>query len=86
MLHAHDKSADYYCACSVLAARRLTSDLLIEGPMIMEASSGGEALLDKLDTLLVDCVPKAVENAHGIDYTAGLDELKKVSLSHACSY
>ena len=47
----------------------------------MASSSGAEALLDKLDALLVDCVPKEVENAHGVDYTAGLDELKRVCLS-----
>ncbi len=38
------------------------------------------ALLDKLDELLVGCIPKEVEHAHGVDYTVGLDELKKVKL------
>ena len=46
----------------------------------MDSSLGAEALLGKLDALLVDCVPKEVENSHGVDYTAGLDELKKVRL------
>lgn len=36
------------------------------------------ALLNKLDERLVGCVPKEAENAHGVDYTIGLDELKKV--------
>ena len=39
-----------------------------------------QALLDKLDERLVGCIPKEVENAHGVDYTVGLDELKKVSV------
>ena len=38
------------------------------------------ALLDELDERLVRCIPKEVENAHGVDYTVGLDELIKVSV------
>ena len=37
-----------------------------------------QALLNKLDECLVGCIPKEVQNAHGVDYTVGLDELKKV--------
>ena len=45
-----------------------------------ELSQSSQALLDKLDELLVDCIPKEIENAHGVDYIAGLNELKKVSI------
>ena len=37
-----------------------------------------QALLDKLNESLVGCIPKEVENVYGVDYTVGLDELKKV--------
>ena len=37
-----------------------------------------QALLDKLNERLVGCIPKEVKNVHGVDYTVGLDELKKV--------
>lgn len=45
-----------------------------------ELSQTSQALLDKLDELLVDCKPKEVEDAHGGDYIAGLNELKRVSI------
>lgn len=48
-------------------------------------NQSSQALLDKLDELLVDCVPlKEVENTHGVDYIAGLNELKKVAC-RSCS-
>ena len=52
------------------------------------AGAGGldpssQALLNKLDECLVGCIPKEVENAHGVDYTIGLDELKRYT-NHGC--
>ena len=39
-----------------------------------------KALMEKLDELLVDCTPKEIEDPiRGVDYMAGLDELRKVS-------
>ena len=64
---------------------QLTSDPVGSyGMMALNPGDGGldpssRALLDKLDERLVGCIPKKVENAHGVDYTVGLDELKKVS-------
>ena len=49
--------------------------------MALSNDSSSQALLDKLDELLVDCTPQEVENAHGVDYTVGLDELKKVTVA-----
>jgi hypothetical protein len=43
-----------------------------------ELSQSSQALLDKLDELLVDSVPKEVESTNSVDYIAGLNELKKV--------
>ena len=43
-----------------------------------ELSQSSQALLDKLDELLVDCAPKEVEIASSVDYIAGLNELKRV--------
>ena len=62
---------------------QLTSNPAIA--MALKPGEGGldpssRALLDKLDERLVGCIPKKVENAHGVDYTVGLDELKKVSV------
>ena len=53
--------------------------------MALKPGDGGldpssRALLDKLDERLVGCIPKKVKNAHGVDYTIGLNELKKVSV------
>jgi hypothetical protein len=47
-----------------------------------ELSQSSQALLDKLDELLVDSVPKEVENTShdGVDYNAGLNEMKRVSM------
>ena len=64
---------------------QLTSDPAIA--MALKPGEGGldpssRALLDKLDERLVGCIPKKVENAHGVDYTVGLDELKKVSVRY----
>ena len=50
-----------------------------------ELSQTSQALLDKLDELLVHCKPKEVEDAHGRmggDYIAGLNELKRVSIAN----
>ena len=33
-----------------------------------------QALLNKLDECLVGCIPKKVENAHGVDYTIGAEK------------
>ena len=69
-----------YCACSL----GLTSDLLYTSNPGCQTMAGAgldpssQALLNKLDECLVGCIPKKVENAHGVDYTIGLDELKKV--------
>ena len=42
-------------------------------------NQSSQALLDKLDELLVGCTPKEVATeGHGLDYTAGLNELKRV--------
>jgi hypothetical protein len=45
-----------------------------------ELSQSSQALLDKLDELLVDSAPKEAESANSVDYNAGLDELMKVSI------
>ena len=46
-----------------------------------------QALLDKLNERLVGCIPKEVENVYGVDYSVGLDELKKVyhAATDACN-
>ena len=42
-------------------------------------NQSSQALLDKLDELLVGCTPKEVATeGHGLDYIAGLNELKRV--------
>ena len=44
-------------------------------------NQSSQALLDKLDELLVGCTPKEVAaegHAYGLDYIAGLNELKRV--------
>ena len=58
--------------------------------MALKPGDGGldpssRALLDKLDELLVGCIPKKVENSHGVDYTVGLDELEKVLARYSCN-
>jgi acyl-CoA synthetase (NDP forming) len=45
-----------------------------------ELSQSSQALLDKLDELLVDCVPKEVDIANSVDYITGMNELKRVSI------
>ena len=43
-----------------------------------------QALMEKLDELLVDCTPKEVaedSNYYDVDYMVGLEELKKVAIS-----
>jgi hypothetical protein len=45
-----------------------------------ELSQSSQALLDKLDELLVDSAPKEAENTNSVNYYAGLGELKKVSI------
>ena len=44
-----------------------------------EEESSSQAILDKLDNLLKGCTPLEVEDPYGVEYTAGLDELKKVT-------
>ena len=73
----------------MLISVQLTSDPAVA--MALKPGDGGldpssRALLDKLDERLVGCIPKKVENAHGVDYTVGLDELKKVSVMHLSMY
>ena len=39
-----------------------------------------KAPMEKLDELLVDCTPKEIEDSMcGVEYMAGLDELRKVT-------